>query len=213
MFNMGDKKPTIEGTQFLIVGIPGSGKSSALASFATEKNPMYVFDCDARLDGILASTWLKPHYKYIDADIYETRLGFKAVRAKFLEFYNLHQAGKLKYKNIVVDSVSSLSQMFLQDAQFQKANKPTPQSAQSAAKQLGFEEAKFETIDEYKYVLKCFHILFYDFFKSFPGVNLFLSCWTADQWGKSPNDPYGPDIKLPGRKLFAQGNVVNELPG
>ena len=71
MPSLNDIKPS-EGLKVLAVGKDGSGKSSALASFATKDEPMYVFDVDHRIRGILGSKeWLGDSWNYIDFDEYE----------------------------------------------------------------------------------------------------------------------------------------------
>src|SRR5205085_9386152 len=112
MPSLNDIKPS-EGLKVLAVGKDGSGKSSALASFATKDEPMYVFDVDHRIRGILGSKeWLGDSWNYIDFDEYDTRDGFTAIEKQFQIFYDKYEKRQLKYKNIVVDSVGSLSEMF-----------------------------------------------------------------------------------------------------
>jgi len=212
-----DLKPE-EGIVALIVGHPGSGKTSAIASFASEEEPMYVFDCDHRIKGMLAcEDWIGDSIKHIDYDQYDVRDGFKEVEAQFNVFYDQYTSRKLKYKSFLVESVGSLSRMFLMDSLALKGAKPGMDlSKLKVTKGLNIVgNIAIPSPDDYKYGSNALHVLFYNFFMAFPKCNIFLSGWTTDRWGKDPNNPnpYANDILLPGKKLLATNNIASELPG
>ena len=209
-----------EGIVALIAGNAGSGKTSAIASFASREAPMYVFDCDHRIRGLMGSKeWLQDSIDYIDYDQYDTRDGFKSVEQQFQQFALKYEKRELKYKNILIESVGSLAEMFLIDSLVQKGIKPGADlSKLSAADKKGLKitgNIAFPTPDDYHYGKRAFHILFYNYFTAFPKCNIFLSVWTTDRWGKDPNaeNPYAPDIQLPGKQILATNKIANELPG
>ena len=219
MPNFGDYKPA-EHLRVLAVGHPGSGKSSAIAAFATKEEPMYVFDVDHRLEGIGGSAdWLGDNFKYIDYDEYDTRDGFKSIEQQFQMFYNAYEKRDFKYKHIVIDSIASLSEMFYLDSLKQKGVTPAKDlSKLSSAEKKGLKiigNVAFPTPDDYHYSKRAFHILFYNYFTAFPKCNIFLSGWTTDRWGKDPNatNEYAPEILLSGKKLLATNKIAGEVPG
>jgi hypothetical protein len=202
----------------MIVGNAGSGKTSAIASFASETEPMYVFDIDHRIKGILGSKeWLSGSLAHIDFDQYDTRDGFIEVERRFERFYNMYEKRDLKYKSILIESVGSLAEMFLLDCQ---RNKGLIQGADlsklPADKRKGTRiqgNIAFPVPDDYHYVKRAFHILFYNYFTAFPKCNIFLSAWTTDRYGKDPENPYGENVMLPGKGLLATNKLASELPG
>jgi len=209
-----------EGLVVLAVGHPGSGKTSAILSFASKECPMYVFDIDHRIRGIKGSTdWLGDSVKFFDYDQYDTRDGFKSVEQQFEIFFQQQTKRQFKYKNILIESVGSLGNMFLMDSQSQKGIKPgvdmskLSEQAKKGARIIG--NIAFPTPEDYKYGSRALHVLFYNYFTAFPKCNIFLSGWTTDRWGKDPNseNPYAPDILLPGKKLLATNSIASELPG
>lgn len=207
-----------QGIVALTCGHPGSGKTSAIASFASKEEPMYIFDCDHRIRGLLGSKeWLGDSFNYIDYDQYDTRDGFKSVEQQFEIFHQQQEKRQLKYKNFLVESVGSLSRMFLMDSQYHKGIKPG-QDLDKIKDRKGFNirgNIAIPTVDDYKYGSNALHILFYNYFTAFPKCNIFLSAWTTDRWGKDPNNEnqYAPDILLPGKKMLATNNIASELPG
>lgn len=204
----------------LAVGNAGSGKTSAIASLASKDEPMYIFDIDHRIKGLLGSKeWLKDSLDYIDYDQYDTRDGFKEIEKTFVDFSNRYDKGQLKYKTLLIESVGSLSEMFLIDSQRYKGVKPgvdlsTLTSSQKSGLKITGNIA-FPTPDDYHYGKRAFHSLFYNFLMYFTKCNVFLSAWTTDRWGKDPNNenPYAPDILLPGKQILATNKIANELPG
>lgn len=214
-----DLKPA-EHLVALIVGNAGSGKTSAIASFATKEEPMYVFDIDHRIRGILGSAdWLGESLNYIDYDNFDTRDGFKEVERQFELLHNKYEKRDLKYKNILIESVGSLAEMFLIDSQRQKGITPARDlSKLSAAEKKGLKitgNISFPVPDDFHYGKRAFHILFYNYFTSFTKCNIFLSGWTADRYGKDPNNEniYADPILLPGKQLLATNKLAAELPG
>lgn len=204
----------------LAVGNAGGGKTSALASFANKDNPMYVFDIDHRIKGILGSKeWLGDSINYIDFDQFDTRDGFEKVERKFLELYEQHEKRKLKYRTILVESLGSLSEMFLIDSQTKKGLAPNKDFTKLTKDELKGAritgQIAFPTPDDYHYGKRALHILFYHYFMAFTKCNVFLSAWTTDKWGKDPNsdNPYAENIQLPGKVILATNKVANELPG
>jgi len=163
--------------------------------------------------------WLQDSIDYIDYDQFDTRDGFKSVEQQFQQFALKNDKRELKYKNILIESVGSLAEMFLIDSLVQKGIKPGADlSKLSTADKKGLKitgNIAFPTPDDYHYGKRAFHILFYNYFTAFPKVNIFLSGWTTDRWGKDPQaeNPYAPEIILPGKKLLATAKIASELPG
>lgn len=219
MPTLNDLKPT-ENFVALVVGKPGSGKTSAIASFASKDNPMYIFDIDHRIRGIQGSKeWLgEDAYNNITFDQYDTRDGFRSIEKQFMVFAERYDKRQLEYKNIVLESVGSLSEMFLVDSQTMKGLKPgtdfskLKDSQKTGARIVG--QINFPTPDDYNYGKRAFHILFYHYFTHFTKCNIFLSGWTADRWIKDPNadSPYAPQI-VSGTQLLATNKIASELPG
>src|ERR1700752_2119602 len=189
----------VENLVVLTTGRPGSGKTGALASFANKDNPMYVFDVDHRIRGILGSQeWLKDSLEYITYEQYDTRDGFRSIEQQLQLFAEKYDKRQLEYKNIVIDSVGSLSQMFLIDSQRQKGVNPGGDlSKLSGDAKKGLRivgNISFPTPDDYNYGQRAFHVLFYNYFTYFSKCNIFLSGWTTDNWIKDPqaDNPYAP---------------------
>jgi len=209
MPNLGDSRKSDEGLRVLCLGKDGSGKSTAIASFADAQHPMYIFDIDHRINGIRGSNWLtQTSLPYIDYDQYDAADGFKVIFAKFQEFEAKNKKKELKYKNIVIDGVSSLLYMFYQDSlELKKA------ANEKGIRKRGILE--FLNPDDYMYGSRALRMFFYDFFPEFPKVNFFMTGWTTDRYGKDPaaENAYAPDILLPGQKLLSTGKTAVEIPG
>lgn len=219
MPSLADIKPA-ENFVALIAGKPGCGKTSAIASFASKSEPMYIFDIDHRVRGILGSrSWIgEEAWDNITYDQYDTRDGFKSVEQQFQMFAIQHDKRDFKYKNILVESVGSLSEMFLLDSQAMKGITPgkdlskLKESEKKGLRIVG--NISFPVPDDYNYGKRAFHILFYHYFTYFTKCNIFLSGWTTDRWGKDPNaeSPYAPQIPI-GTMLLATNKIASELPG
>ena len=215
MENLADLNPD-ENICGMLVGHPGSGKTSAIASLATKDEPMFIFDVDGRAKGMKGSIdWLGESMKYIDRQTFQTKNGFRELEKLIVHFSNQYDKRELKYKTLVFDSVGSISEMFLMDSQFQKGVKPGVDlsTLQNKAGMRIVGNIAFPGPDDYNYGKRAWHSLFYNFFKYFTKCNIFLSAWTMDRWGKDPEFPYGPDVLLPGKQILATAKIANELPG
>lgn len=218
MPTLNDLKPT-ENFVALIVGKPGCGKTSAIASFASKDAPMYVFDVDHRIAGLKGSReWLGDSWNHITYEQYDTRDGFKSIEKQFMIFADKCDKKNLEFKNIVLESVGSLAEMFLVDSQTMKGLAPgTDFSKLKTGEKAGARivgQINFPTPDDYNYGKRAFHILFYHYFTYFTKCNVFLSGWTTDRWIKDPNadSPYAPQI-VSGSMLLATNKIASELPG
>ena len=219
MPTLNDLKPT-ENFVALVAGKPGCGKTSAIASFASKDNPMYIFDVDHRIKGIEGSREFigEDSWNNISFDQYDTRDGFKSIEKQFMIFADKYDRRNLEFTNIVLESVGSLSEMFLVDSQTMKGLKPgTDFSKIKADDRKGARivgQINFPTPDDYNYGKRAFHILFYHYFTHFTKCNIFLSGWTTDRWVKDPNaeSAYAPQI-VNGSMLLATNKIASELPG
>jgi ABC-type dipeptide/oligopeptide/nickel transport system ATPase component len=206
----------------LVVGNAGCGKSTAVASFASASQPMYIFDCDNRIKGILASKrFLGDSLGYIEQSDFSVVDTFETIEDKLMEIARdvENNKEKCKYKHIVFDSVGSLSAIFTEDSQRlhglkREAGKklPTDRDKPIGAKITG--QVSHNVPQDYEYTKTCFRRLFYRYFRHInQHCNVWMSAWTMDRWGKDPKNPYGPDILLPGKKLNAPPSIASELPG
>jgi|GEM_PF-4212724 hypothetical protein len=219
MPTLNDLKPA-ENFVALVVGKAGSGKSSALASFASKDAPMYVFDVDHRIKGIQGSREFigEDAWNNITFDQYDVIDGFKSIETQFMEFSIKYDKKQLQYKNIVIDSVGSLGRMFLRDSLALRGVKPGADlSKLSSDQKRGMRivgNVAFPTPADYNYASQCFHILFYNYFTHFTKCNVFLSGWTVDRWIDDPNsdNQYAPQI-ISGTQLLATNKIAAEIPG
>jgi len=219
MPTLNDLKPT-ENFVSLVVGKPGSGKTSAIASFTSKDSPTYIFDIDHRIKGLEGSReWLgQDVWDNLTFDQYDTRDGFRSIEKQFMVFAEKYDKRNLEFKNLVIESVGSLSEMFLVDSQTMKGLKPGTDFSKLKGDQTRgariVGNISFPTPDDYNYGKRAFHILFYHYFTHFTKCNIFLSGWTADRWIKDPNaeSVYAPQI-VSGTQLLATNKIASELPG
>lgn len=202
-----------ENLVLMAVGKGGSGKSTALGTFP---KPMYIFDIDQRIKGMLGSNILTPEdMKQIDFDFYDTKDGFKKIEDKFIYFSQLYDRRELKYKTIIIESADQLFEMLLIDAFKLKTQNKLVSTLKDADKKgtniLG--QVQIPTPDEYKYVYACFRTLFYQYFKYFRKCNMILSAGTTPVWAKDPNNEnkYAPEIVI-GRRIYAPQGLADLLP-
>lgn len=226
MPNAFDIKPA-ENLVVLAVGIPGCGKTSAITSWCSPETPGYNFDIDHRIRGLRGSSeWLgEDCLKSLDYDQYDTKDGFKGVEKQFMEFdskySDLPHRNQLKYKNLYIESVGSLSQMFLIDSQTQKGYGPgqdlskLPEKVKKGARIVG--NIAFPGPDDWNYGQRAFHTLFYHYFMNFSKCNIFLSAWTTDKWVQQKDTdgnvmPYADKV-VSGKQILATNKIASELPG
>ena len=222
MANAADLK-VAENLVVLGIGSPGSGKSTALASFSTPEEPGYMFDIDHRIRGILGSrSFLGDDcIKSLDYDQYDAKDGFKEIEKQFMELSVKYDKRELKYKNLFIESVGSLSRMFIIDCQRLKGFGPGKDlSALKPEQRKGARiigNIAMAGPDEYRYGSDAFHSLFYNYFNYFTKCNVFLSGWTTDKWGFQKDGdgnelPYADKIVV-GSQLLATNKIASELPG
>jgi hypothetical protein len=209
------------GIRALLCGPSSSGKTCAVASFATKDEPLYIFDMDNRIAGILGCPHLKENIPYIEYDSYTSRQGFGAIEKKCEEFYNRYAKRDLRFKNFLFDSIGSLTRIFHRDSIAQRG---APISNMNLSGTLNEYQKRglrilgnvaLEGPEDYKYSSTCFNILIQNYFAEFKDINIFLTGWTLDRYGKDPNNPnpYSESILLPGKKLHATGKLAAEIPG
>ena len=193
----------------LFLGRSGSGKSAAEISFA-EIGPVYVFDIDNRIRGIVpARKWLGMDlFSKIDFDFYNPKDGFTSIDKKLESMVEEAEKRKLKYKTILFDSTYSLIYMLVLDSKRLRGV-----GADARGKIRG--NLKFLQPDDYNYAYMAFREIMFN--GVFPlaeyGVNVIFSGWIMDKWGKAPGSKeYDPPTIL-GEKMAGPAQISEELPG
>jgi hypothetical protein len=200
--------PKLErGLRFLFVGRSGSGKSNALVSLP---KPLYNMDIDGRIKGIAPSIlWLgQKEFDKISYDNFSPSGGFESIDRKLNQIANDAERGLYPYRTIGIESVGSLAVILALDSQrLRKAEKSFE------GKKRGSVE--FLHSDDYNYVSTAFRLLNFNYFLPLAqmGINVVLSAWVADKWGKDPSGgKYDPPIVV-GERILAPGNFVEEVMG
>ena len=198
----------------LACGKGGSGKSTALASFP---KPIYIFDIEQRIKGILGSDIISDDDRsQIHFDQYDAKNGFKAIDEKLINFSQLCDKRELKFKTIIVESADALCEMLLVDSfNLKTGNKPIATLKPGDTKGTNIiGNVAIPTPDDYKYVYTAFRKIYYNYFKYFKKCNVILSAGTTPVWGPNPKEKenkYASDIVV-GRRIFVPNQLADMLP-
>ena len=193
----------------LFVGKSGSGKSTAIASFANE-GPLKIYDLDRRARGILGSAEFlgediikQIEIEVPEADKHTGDLWKALVAALEIDLVNAAQR-RLTYKTIAYESATTIADlMLLTSKRLRGAESKSP------GKQRG--EHVFTSPDDYNYVSSVYRDLFYEYLLPLK-VNVILSAWVVDEWGPNPEGPYLPDMKI-GQSLNTTRKLAERIPG
>lgn len=199
----GDYKPKIDkGFVGLLVGESGSGKDSAVASFP---KPIYVFDVDHRIAGMLNSVeWLGlDEIRKIDYDQYSILTGLTAIDKKCEELLAKAKTRTLEYKTIYFASISSMGQMFALASRKLRGSKPGEPG--------DFLDAKFAS--------QAIRNLMYSFVMPMQslGFNIVFAAHVVPKWGKpkqTTEDKGLAQSEIIGEKLVGVSDQFSEeVPG
>jgi hypothetical protein len=196
-----------KGQRILLVGRTGSGKSNAEISFP---GPAYVFDFDNRIKGtVSALKWLGlEKFKTIDFDYYNPSDGFGVMDDKLSSFLEQAQTRKLKYKTLCFDSVGSIIYtLALESQRLRGANKDFTGKVRG--------KVKFLHPDDYNYVATAIRLIVFERFMPLNelGINILVSAWITDKWGKGKNSKEYDAAEIIGEKIVGPGNTVEEFNG
>lgn len=209
---------TDKGSMLLFVGGSGSGKGAAAASFA-ELGPVYVFDIDNRFDGYVKSVeWLGfAKAKLIDYDQYDMMDGYEGLSNKLDTFLAQSKTRDLKYKTIVLDSITSLNTMLMIAGRKMRGDNRKSQGGKDYNSIGGL---RMLDPSDYNYGSMGFRQLIYQYMHPMTqaGVNFIVSGWLMDKWVKPKIDrengitEYSPK-EVDGQKLVAPQQLSEEIPG
>lgn len=177
----------------LWVGASGAGKDCAAASFP---GPIYVFDLDGRVEGMIAAQeWLGKIN--VTFDRYQ---GYKGVEEKLKSFVATYNATrKFPYKTIVFDSITAGSRLYVQEAVEMGVKGDTSDSG--TPRRLGtinipgFNAYNYESIAHYNVILA--------YLKVMP-CNVIITGHMADRFNKK-----GENI---GMGLLGRPKLAEEIP-
>ena len=209
MPNMADMKVD-QNVVLLAIGRSGSGKTTAIASFP---KPMYIFDIDQRVKGMLGSNCIPTEdLAKIDYDTYLIDDGFAAVEAKINELMAKYDKRELEYKTIVFEGADQLCDMLLKDIARSKAG----QAKSFLAKESGGLKLKGHSLpsdpSDYKYVYNDFGTLFTQGFKHFKKCNVICSAGTGYVFGHTTNDNKYSEPVVIGRKILVPNLLAEKMP-
>jgi len=199
----------------LFVGPSGAGKTCAIASFA-EQGPMYVFDFDGRMAGMLGQkSILGEYFKNIEYDRYDISKGFLEVDKRLDVLVAQSQSNTLKYKTIVLESLPTMVNSFMEMAVQLEGVK----AAGLPSRLIG--GVHMLSPQHYNWASRAFRDLVYNGIRRLSNCNVIVSGWTVDQWGKrvikksdgtEAVDEYGPKEVI-GRKILLTEKLAEEVPG
>ena len=196
-----------KGLRFLFIGPSGSGKSNAAVSFP---KPMWVFDIDHRINGIISALkWLgEEEFSKIDYKQYTPTDGFEAIDKKCSEILEDLTNKRPTFATVQFSSLGPLLFNFILDSQnLRLSDKP------KSGKRRG--KVNFPVPDDYNYNSIAMRILMYEWvFKvNELGVNVIFDAWPVDKWGrKADAGEYDPPVVI-GQKILGPGNAVEEALG
>lgn len=189
----------------LMIGKNGSGKSSAIASFAKEGRTK-VYDLDKRSRGILGCDFLAEEIKNIDIEYADPKPPSNDVWAVFENSLNNDvvkaRTNRLEYKNIVLESATTIADIML-------LNSKRLRGVESKAEGKTRGVHQFTQPDDYNYVSDVYRQLVYEYL--FPlRCNVFVSAWVVDEWARDTD--YGPE-KVVGCSLNTTRKLAERIPG
>lgn len=199
-----------KGQLILGVGRSGCGKSAAMASFL-EMGPLYIFDADHRIRGVLgAAEWLgKEKLKLIDYDQYKATDGFSAIDSKLSVFKIEAIKKQLKPKSLIFDSFTSITNLLTLDS----LNLRGLDKGEKEIKGKVRGNIRFLHPDDYNYCSLAWRMIMYN--GLFPlieaGINVFVNGWIVDKYGRPGGEYSTPEVI--GEKLLLPDKLSEELPG
>ncbi len=214
--NLLDFKPDV-GSFSLFVGESGSGKTCAIASYA-KLGKVLILDFDRRVRGIYGMRSLLGDelLANIDVEQYDILNSFAQVDFRLQQLEQQAKAGKCPYKTIVIESVNTLETCFMNMvdglAQMQKGTGIKPQA-------LG--GIRVYSPAHYKFAATAFRQLRDLRLMNFKDINIILSCWIVNKWGKPTEinergeevtKQYADNIVV-GKKLLLTEKMAEEVPG
>jgi hypothetical protein len=214
---LSDFRPDV-GSFSLFVGESGSGKTCAIASYG-KLGKVLILDFDRRVRGIygLRSVLGDDVINNIEVEQYDILNSFAVVDNRLQQLEPLAKAGKCPYQTIVIESVNAMETCFMNMvdamAQMQKGTGINPQS-------LG--GIRIYGPAHYKFAATAFRQLRDFRLLNFKGVNVILSCWIVNKWGKPTTfderkgvevtQQYADNVVV-GKKLLLTDKMAEEVPG
>ncbi len=194
----------------LFAGKSGSGKSVATASLAKrylkDKKRLKIYDIDRRARGILGAASALGQDVLdaieIDQDI-DVEKGFTGLEKKLEIDLIKAKTSDCPYGGIVIDSASTLENMFLRDSQILKGNK---------GQKRAIGTVNFIQPDDYLYAAMAFRQLYDNFINRLGKVDFILSGWIVDVYGKDPTNEFANNIVV-GQKILCTDKLSQSIPG
>jgi len=195
----------------LYVGLQGSGKSSAIASWA-KKGKMKIFDIDKRARGILGSASFLGqevinNIEIVQYDYSSLNDVWKAVAEDIEMDLVKAKSNRLEYKTGVLESATTLADIMTINSQRLRGLKS--ESVPGGSKIRG--KHIFCSPDDYNYTSSVFRTLFYEYLLAMK-CNFIVSGWIVEEYGPNPEGPYLPDIKI-GESLNTTRKLSQRIPG
>lgn len=188
-----------KGRMILGIGRSGSGKSAAWASFPGKK---FVFDFDHRIEGLLrASQWIPD----LENDVEFEQFGLidmpklDGILAGLIPI----QINLPKFPTIIFDSIGSFNRLLLMDSIKFRGGKGQTRGNVPFTEPSDFQYASMAW-------QKLIHTVFLPMTRA--GINVLVSGWVVDRWGKPEGKPYDESIVI-GERLLLPDKLAEELPG
>lgn len=198
----------------LFVGKSGKGKSAAIASFV-EAGPIEWWSIDGRWAGIFGALSFLPKdtLDKINLIQFDTVKGEDvfAKMEKQLDIYYVKRHN-LPFKTIVIEEACTLAEILLINSMRLRGVLSSSSEAQKKdAKGKMRGRVAFAHPDDYNYVMSAMRLLYYEDLKPLK-CNIIFAAWIVDEWGKDPDNEYGPQIKI-GTALNTTRKLAEKIPG
>lgn len=184
----------------------GHGKSTAIASYA-ELGGLYVLDLDKRARGMLGSPAIKREWLdriEVDQSI-DASQGFAEIDKKLEIKLIKAKSRQLDEKTIAIESFGTLVKTLLFDSMRLRG-------AEDSFRGKSRGSVKFFHPDDYNYVSMAVNQLVYTCLLQLK-VNLILSGWIVDRYGKPAGSDDYAQAEVIGQKMLGPANLAEEIVG
>lgn len=194
-------------TTALFVGKSGSGKSSAIASYA-KQGPMKIYDLDKRAAGILGSAKFlgEEIVKNITVEQLEPDKQTGDLFKTLVDNCSLDLTNTRNYKTYVYESATTIADLMLRTSKRLRGQDP---EMKNKDKRRGVHH--FAAPDDYNYASSTFYDLIYEYLLPLR-ANIIMSSWIVDEWGPNPEGPYLPDC-IVGQSINTTRKLAERIPG
>ena len=188
-------------TMNLFVGPTKSGKKCAASSYP---GPTYYFDFDMRIKGLIAAKEWGVDVSQIDYDYYPPEPGVvENTEKKLSELIGQYNTGLLKYKTIILGSITGQTFAYLQ--QGNRLTHAPGNDGKAKGKTIGTTNMAGPA--EYGYEATATYNLL-GALRRMQGINIIVTAHVVPRYGKSnPADPYSETIEV-GSKLSIRDKIA-----